>query len=117
MPTSDVELLRAACCIAAMDGEICERESRVLDKLREQAGVGGASFDQMKKSAMEDPDYYKRQFRYAAGEPERTIALLFKLAMVDGELELEERAMIRHFAEKLGVDDGTYTKLEAKYGA
>jgi tellurite resistance protein len=115
MPIQDVEILRAACCIAAMDGEICSLELKVLAKLRERAGVGQVSFDQMIKAATNDPAYYERQFRYASGEPTRTIELLFEIARVDGSVSLEEKVMIRHFAQKLGLDESAYEALEAKH--
>lgn len=115
MPTSDVELLSAACCIAAMDGEICQRESRALARLKEAAGVGEASFNAMIDSAANDRSFYERQFRYAAGDPARTIALLFKVAAIDGAVSMEERVMIRHFADKMKLPEADFERLEAKY--
>ena len=38
-----VELLRAACCVAGIDGEIDEAEFAVLKKLADDVGVGDAS--------------------------------------------------------------------------
>ncbi|MEM1166500.1 MAG: TerB family tellurite resistance protein [Planctomycetota bacterium] len=117
MPTSDVELLSAACCIAAMDGEICDRESKALAKLKERAGVGEASFNAMVDSASNDQTFYERQFRYCTSEPERAVKLLFKVAALDGTVSMEERVMIRHFADKMNMPEAEFERIEAKYTA
>lgn len=115
MPIDDVELLRAACCIAAMDREVSDRESKALATLRERAGVGQASFDAMLDAAQNEPDFFEKQFRYVSTDPERTITMLFKVAAVDGEVAMEEQVILDYFARKIGVSDETFRQLRAKY--
>ena len=98
-----------------MDETICERESKALRKLKERAGVGEASYQAMLDAAQHDPSYYERQFRFAAKDPAKTIELLFKLAKVDGDVSMEERAMIGHFAEKLELDESAFDVIADKY--
>ena len=59
-----VEVLRAACCMAGLDGTIGEKELAILQKLATEAGVGGASLKAMMDRAKADPNYYEQQFRF-----------------------------------------------------
>ncbi|MEM8834225.1 MAG: hypothetical protein AAGD00_00260 [Planctomycetota bacterium] len=103
MSMEQVEVLRAAVCLAAKDERISEREGQILQKLREAAGVGEASFRAMVDMAREDPDYHERQLRFILGDPSRTWRVLLHVANADGQITQEEHDTLRIFAEKLGV--------------
>ncbi len=111
MVMADVAILRAACCVAGLDDEICGREHPLLLKLAEKAGVGSASLNAMIDMAKNDENYYKDQFRVYSSEPEKTIRMLLVVAASDGTIEQSERVIIGHFAEKLGMSSERYKEL------
>ena len=39
-PMQEVEVLRAACCVAGIDGEVTENELVMINELAAKAGVG-----------------------------------------------------------------------------
>ena len=63
-----VELLRAACCMAGLDGTIGDAELAIIQKLATDAGVGAASLKAMMDRAKSDPSYYEQQFRFLRGD-------------------------------------------------
>ena len=104
MSTKEVEILRAACCIAGLDGEICESEERLLRELQEQAGVGEASFGAMLERARTDDDYHKDVLNVLRADTERVMKIMIEVARADGDISINERAIIRHLGEKIGAD-------------
>lgn len=114
MAIEDVQILRAACCIAGIDGKICEREHPLLRKIAEQAGVGAKSLEAMMDMAETDSTFFEEQFGYATSDPERTIRLLFVVAAADGRFTSEERIILHHFAMKVGMSDEAYDALIAR---
>lgn len=107
----NVTILRAACCVAGLDAEICEKERPMLEKLAEYAGVGKASLQAMIDRARTDPNYYQDQFRLFATDPEATITTLFVVACADGKLASAERIILHHFAEKLGLPEAKFEAI------
>lgn len=99
-----VELLRAACCVAGADGETSDREMRALQQLADQAGVGDASLAAMIECAETDDEFYKAQFRVVSSDPEKALKLLFKVAIIDGKLRKTEAVMLKRLALRLNVD-------------
>ncbi len=108
-----VEILRAACCIAGLDGKIGEKQMTLLQKLATEAGVGAASFKAMRDRALADPKYHEQQFRFLRGNPDSTIKTLMAIAIADGELHPKERVILQFFASKLGVSEEHYGQLLA----
>jgi len=111
MLVEQVEILRAACCVAGVDGELSEREERVLRKLKENVGVGEASFKAMIDAGKNDPNYYQRLFNMLSTDPDRTIKSLFVIAASDGEVGDPELNVLRYFAEKLGMEGDRFEEL------
>lgn len=103
MPRSQVELLRAACCVAGLDREICDKERPLLEALAQEAGVGRASLNAMIERAEADQDFYREMFQILHADPERAMKAMFAVAVADGEITLEQRVILQHFADKLGV--------------
>lgn len=112
MSINEVEILRAACCIAALDREVCEKEKVVLEQLRQRIGVGRVSFEAMLDRARNDPNYYQEQFKLAMVDPDLAMKTLFQLAVANHRITLEERVILQHFAEqKLGMERGRFEQL------
>ena len=113
MSYNQVEVLRAACCVAALDERICEHEQQVLEKLRDQIGVGQASFEAMLDRARNDDAYYEEQFKIAMVDPDAAIKTLFSLAIADHQITMNERVILQHFAEKLGMSADRFEQIRA----
>ncbi|MFA9477423.1 hypothetical protein ACERK3_03845 [Phycisphaerales bacterium AB-hyl4] len=103
MPRSQVELLRAACCIAGLDREICEKERPLLEALAHEAGVGRASLEAMLSRAKNDPNFYREMFLVLQKDAEAALKLMFDVAAANQEITLEQRVILQHFADQLGV--------------
>ncbi|MHC4876169.1 MAG: TerB family tellurite resistance protein [Planctomycetota bacterium] len=106
----EVELLRAACCVAGADGETSPDERQFLERVASRAGVGGASLDAMIECAEQDEEFYKAQFRVVAAEPQRTMDFLFKVAAKDGRLSRSEARMLKRLSQPLGVSATSFDK-------
>jgi len=111
MVMSKVEILRAACCVAGLDGYVCDREHPLLNRLAELAGVGGASLQAMIDRAERDQNFYQEQFDALSADPELTIRTLLAVAAADRELSLNERVVLHHFATKLGLPDERFEQV------
>jgi uncharacterized tellurite resistance protein B-like protein len=113
MPFSQVEILRAACCVAGHDGQISQTELSLLRKLAERAGVGAASLGAMMARASSDPEFYREQFRLVTKCGEEAIKTLFLVAIADHELTEAEVRMLWHFSQQLGVDEARFRQIHA----
>lgn len=111
MPMSDVEILRAACCVAGIDGVITDAEKRLLDKLADKAGVGSASLQAMMNRAKSDPQFVREQFSILRAEPKTAMSAILGVAVADGMLSDAERAVVVKLAEKLGFNESDREKL------
>lgn len=108
-----VEVLRAACCVAGLDGTISEKEMPLLQALATDAGVGAASFKAMRDRATSDRNYYEQQFRFLRGDPVDSMKTMLRVAVADGALHPNERVVLDVFAKKLGLSDEKYQQLLA----
>ncbi len=113
MSMKDLEILKAACCVAGLDGEISENERKALNVLAERAGVGRASLDAMQEMALEDPDFFDHQLGMLNEDADRAIKTLLKVAIVDGAFGTNERVILQYFADKLGLTTERTDKLIA----
>jgi len=111
MPRSQVEILRAACCVAGLDGSICEREQRIINRLAEDAGVGARSLQAMMERALNDKKFFQEQLEYVRLCPDETIKTLLAIAATDGELTADERIVTQHLAEKIGLPQDRFDRL------
>ncbi len=111
MSMTQVEVLRAACCIAGLDGRVCDAEHPLIKRLAEGAGVGAASLNAMITRAERDRNFYEEQFDLLKGEPEETMKTLFRVAVADGDVTQEERIVLRHFAKALGLNEKRFDEL------
>ena len=98
-----VDLLRAACCVAGADGETTEAERKALEKLADRAGIGAASLGAMIDCAETDERFLESQFRVAVKSPRKTMDLLFKMAIIDGSLRRDEAVVMKRLAKMIDV--------------
>ena len=56
-------------------------------------------------------------FRVLKTQPDQTMLILLRAAMADGELSDPEMKVLKHFAEKLEVDEMTFEGLVQKAGS
>ena len=111
MAVAEVELLRAACCIAGLNEQVSERERPLLEEIAQRIGVGAASLQAMINRAERDEDFYKQQFNIVKPDAERAIQRLLEVAMASGEISQRQRVLLYHFAERLEVDPQHFEQL------
>ena len=113
MGMDELEILKAACCVAGLDGEISEHEKQALKVLVKRVGVGQASFEAMMDVAIEDDDYFKKQLDLLMGDVDQTIKMLFQIAVADGQLGTNERIVLNYFADKLEMPPERFDQILA----
>ncbi len=105
-----VEVLRAACCVAGVDGDTSDAEKRILMVLAEEVGVGEASLTAMIERANSDQAFYKEMFRVLKGDPGETMRLLFSIAVADNRFRSSEREVLRRLGRRLGIEQEAFDK-------
>jgi tellurite resistance protein len=105
-----VEILRAACCVAGIDGETDEKELAVLRDLAEEVGVGQTSLGAMIERAENDQAFYQEQFRVLKADPKETLKLLLSVALADGRLGNRESQVLKLLALRLDVDGDQFDR-------
>ena len=105
MPMEKVEVLRAACCVAGVDGDVSADEREFLEKLAEEVGVGRASLRAMIEQAEQDKKFWKEHFRVLKTDPKQTMEILFRVACTDRRLRKYELAVLKRLARRLDVSD------------
>ena len=103
-----VEMLRAACCVAGVDGHVSDSEQQILKRLAKEAGVGAASLSAMIELAETDKQYYAKQFRVLEADPKETMQLLFHISLADGSLRKDEALVLKRLSQKLGVPSAQF---------
>lgn len=113
-PMQKVDVLRAACCVAGIDGQPNEAEKVVIQKLAAEVGVGQASLEAMIERGATDPDFHQEQFRVLKTDPQESLAALLEVAMADGTISNEETAVLKALSEKLNVPTEVFQQLIGK---
>ncbi len=103
MSKADVDLLKAAVCVAGLDGEITDDETEVLIHLAHRAGVHDDHLTDLMAKARIDNELLNEQLSVVRADPEVTIGVLCHVAAVDGEVSGDERAVIHQFGVLLGI--------------
>ena len=116
-PMEQVEVLRAACCVAGADGNVSDQERDLILALAEGCGVGDASLQAMIERAQSDCSFCDEQFLILKSDPQDTMAILLELAMADGGIGDGEKDMLRSFAGRLNVPDDVFAALFDKIEA
>ena len=110
-PTQKIDLLRAACCVAGVDGDASDAELNVIDKLVRETGVGKASLQAMIDRSIKDHDFYKEQFRVLKDNPGESITYLLQVAMADGKLTDGEIHILEKLSQSLDIPAADFQKL------
>jgi len=103
MAKSDVDLLKAAACIAGLDGEITPHEAQALKHLAKRAGVREDHLETLMEKARVDDDLLNEQLSVVRADPETTLAVLYQVAAIDGVVSGDERAVVEQFGVILGL--------------
>jgi tellurite resistance protein len=110
-PEQKVDLLRAACCVAGIDGETSPKEQQLIDKLAKNVGCGSASVTAMVARSQQDPEFYRDQFKVLKEDPQQAMAVLLEVAMADGALQESEKSVLVGLANNLNVPSEIVDKL------
>ncbi len=111
LPIQKLDILRAACCVAGIDGEANEAQTAVLERLAKEVGVGKASLSAMIERAETDQTFHEEQFKVLKFEPKVTMATLLEVALADGELSEPEINVLRILGGRVGMADQTFDEL------
>ena len=111
LPIQRLDILRAACCVAGIDGDANEAQAAVLKRLAREVGVGKASLDAMIERAESDKTFHEEQFKVLEFEPKTTMAILLEVALADGQLSASEADVLRILAGRLKIDSGMFEQL------
>jgi uncharacterized membrane protein YebE (DUF533 family) len=103
MLMKELELLRAACCVAGADGSVSDREREVIQRMATRVGVGAASLRAMLDMATHDERFRADQLELIHHEPERAFEMLYKMARLEAEVPEAERDLLTRFGRKLGL--------------
>ena len=110
-PMQKVEVLRAACCVAGIEGNIDEAEFPLLKKIAKEVGVGKASLDAMIQRASTDPNFHEEQFQILKSEPQKCMATVLQVALADGKVTEAETQVLKALSEKLNVSNEVFDQL------
>ena len=111
LPIQRLDILRAACCVAGIDGDANEAQSAVLERLAREVGVGKASLDAMIERAETDNKFHEEQFKVLEFEPKTTMSILLEVALADGQLTDSEADVLRILAGRLKIDSAMFEQL------
>lgn len=111
LPIQRLDILRAACCVAGIDGDANEAQAAVLNRLAREVGVGKASLGAMIERAETDKTFHEEQFKVLEFEPKTTMATLLEVALADGELSSSEADVLRILAGRLKIDSAMFEQL------
>ena len=110
----NVEVLRAACCVATADKEITSEEAAYLQELAGNVGVGKASLDAMIEMASCDANFCAQQFRILTGDSKQSMEVLVRMALADGKVVPQEAELLKSFAKRLGLDSDQCREIVAR---
>ena len=114
MSMHDVEILRAACCVAGLDEKITDDERAILQRLADHAGVGKVSLTAIIERGRTDPFFFEKQFEILKTDPTSTLSTLIDVACADGQILDAQRVVLQHFADALGLPDDKFQSLLAE---
>lgn len=113
-PMQRVEVLRAACCVAGIQGDVSEQEKSLLDKIAREVGVGKASLTAMIERATSDHSFHEQQFKILKEDPQQCLATVLEVALADGNVSDEEQTVLRSLADNLNVPTNVFDDLMNK---
>ena len=109
-PAQQVDILRAACCVAAADGDVCQDELVELKKMADALGVGQASMQAMIDRALSDPSFFERQFDILKSEPLACLDVLLGICKTNGVLKKSEFQILTGLAIQLEISPTVFAE-------
>ncbi|MCX5662675.1 MAG: hypothetical protein NTW19_23595 [Planctomycetota bacterium] len=106
----DVELLRAALALAAIDGKLSRSEMGVIEGLANRAGIGKASLDAMLAQAGKNADIADNILIRDPAKARKAFELLVAQARIDGEVSGPERDFLVRAAASLKIVGDDFDK-------
>ena len=76
-----------------------------------RAGVTQASFDAMMDQAVEDEEFFEGQLNPLQSNLDDAVRSLFRVAVVEGKLEPNQRDVLLNFSEKLGMTSEHFDQI------
>ncbi len=116
-PMQKVDILRAACCVAGIDGPPDQFERAVIDKLAAEVGVGKASLEAMIARGVTDPNFHQEQFQILKSDPQESMQALLTVALVDGNISEKEKDVLHSLASRLGISSELFEQLIESAGS
>jgi len=110
-PKQQAGVLRAAVCVAAMDGEIARNERKCLDVLAKRIGVGECSLNRLIERTSTRIEDVRNQIEDLKHDADNVIKTMLYVASVDGHVCENERMVIRQMAETLGMNETRFEKI------
>lgn len=110
-PMQKVEVLRAACCVAGIDGNVDDGELNLLARMAKEVGVGKASLAAMVQRASTDPQFHKEQFKILKEDPQQCLATVLEVALADGKVTEAETHVLKSLSDNLKVPGDVFDEL------
>jgi len=105
-----MEILKAACCVAAVDRSLSPDERELLQALAEHASIADTALDAIIARALADRHFLEDQLRLLHEDPIEVIAILILVASADGKFSTDEHVLIRYFAGQLDLSDQDFER-------
>ena len=109
--TEDTELLKATIAVAVADGQLRRSELGVIQALARRAGVGETSLKAMIEAAEKDKSFAADIMIRSKDKARMAVKLLVAEARIDREISDEERRVIVHIANSLGITGDEFEQL------
>ena len=99
MSEIDEAIVRAACCLAAVDAEVSDEEIHVLKRLAQ-----GTDIDTFLGEAMRSPAFLAKQLECVVDDPNGAMEVLLAVAAADGMISDGEMLLIKQFADRFQIN-------------
>ncbi len=103
-----MDLFKAALALAVADGEVKRAELGVVKGLADRLGIGQTTFETMLKFAEYGDSIADMILIKDQAKAHTSFELLVALARLDGEISVEERALLVRIAKTLKIDDADF---------
>ncbi|MHC4106834.1 MAG: 4Fe-4S dicluster domain-containing protein [Planctomycetota bacterium] len=111
---NDVEVLEAACCLAATDSDVTVEELQLLSALVGRVGIERKRFETLMEKAGNDPSFREQRIGAVSGDIEGAMDKLMRIAFQGGSTSEGHAAMLLwRVAAKLQVSPERFEALLA----
>jgi hypothetical protein len=111
---NDVEVLEAACCLAATDSDVTVEELQLLSALVGRVGIERKRFETLMEKAGNDPSFREQRIGAVSGDIEGAMDKLMRIAFQGGSTSEGHAAILLwRVAAKLQVSPERFEALLA----